>query len=168
MHFLGLRALCTFKESNDTTAARVEWVTTAGHIETSNAVGLFHLDYMHVSDRVQGAASVVRGGFDLGDDWPIDPLLQLERKDLWGTISHVEFSQRGWAPGHEAAKRQGEARRKALTVEEFICTHAVRIDSDSAALRQWSELQNHSARLAELRSTLRQEAVREVRKRLAS
>ena len=40
---------------------------------------------MHVSERVQGAASVVRGGFDLGSDhWPIDAFLQLERKDPWG------------------------------------------------------------------------------------
>ena len=156
-------------------------MTTAGHIETSMvAVSSSWITCLSL-ERVQGAASVVRGGFDLGSDqWPIDAFLQLERKDLWGTIGHDEFSQLGWAPRNEAAKRlfmrgvandlswlQGEARGKALTiVEELIYSHAVGIGSDNAALRQWIELQNHRARLAELRSTLRQEDVREVRKDL--
>ena len=51
-------------------------------------------------------------------------------------------------------------------MEELIYSHGVGIDSDSAALCQWKELQNHRARLAEHRSTLRQEAVQEVRKDL--
>ena len=116
---------------------------------------------MLVSETVQGAASVVRGGFDLGSDhWLIDALLQLERKDLWGTISHDEFSQRGWAARNEAAKQlfmrrvvndfcwlQGEARCKALTiVEEFIYSHAVGIDSDTAALRQSAESHSTAGR----------------------
>ena len=98
---------------------------------------------MLVSEMVQGAASVVCGGFDLGSDhWPIDALLQLERKDLLGTISHDDFSQRSLAPRNEASKRlfmrevakdlcwlQGDARGEALTiVEELINSHAVGID----------------------------------------
>ena len=51
-------------------------------------------------------------------------------------------------------------------MEELIHSHAVGIYSDNAAQRKWNELQNHRARLAELRSTLRQEDVREVRKDL--
>ena len=62
---------------------------------------------------------------------------------------------------------QGAAESDALTiVEELIYSHAVRIDSDTAALQQWSELQSHVARLAELRSTLWEEAGKEVRKNL--
>ena len=62
---------------------------------------------------------------------------------------------------------QGAAESEALTiVEELIYSHAVRIDSDTAALQQWSELQSHRARLAELRTPRRQEAWREVRKNL--
>ena len=56
-----------------------------------------------------------------------------------------------------------KAKGKALAiVEELIYSHAVGIDSVNAAPRQWSALQNHRARLAELRSTLKQEVVREV------
>ena len=46
---------------------------------------------------------------------------------------------------------------------EIIYSHAVGIDSDNLALRQWSGRQNHRKRLAELRATLRQEVAREIR-----
>ena len=50
-------------------------------------------------------------------------------------------------------------------VEELIYSHAVGIDSDNAGLRQWSELQGHRAKLAELRLALRQK-IGEIRKEL--
>ena len=57
-----------------------------------------------------------------------------------------------------------EARGKALvSVEEIIYSHAVGIDSDNPARRQWSGLQEHRKRLADLRTTLRQEAARDIR-----
>ena len=57
-----------------------------------------------------------------------------------------------------------EARGKALvSVEEIIYSHAVGTDSDNSAVRQWSGLQEHRKRLAELRATLRQEAARDIR-----
>ena len=50
-----------------------------------------------------------------------------------------------------------EAKGKALvSVEEIIYSHAVGIDSDNCAIRQWCGLQ-------ELRNTLRQEAARDIR-----
>ena len=67
--------------------------------KNSNKGGLFQLDYMLVSEQLQGEASVVRGGYHLNSDhWPIDVFLRLERKELWGTVNQDEFSQRGWAP----------------------------------------------------------------------
>ena len=94
----------------------------------------------------------------------------MERKELWGTVNHDEFSQRGWAPKTDEAKQifmrrvandlcwmNEEARSKALvSVEEIICSHAVGTDSDISAIRQWSGLQEHRKRLAEFRATLRQ------------
>ena len=57
-----------------------------------------------------------------------------------------------------------EARGKALvSVEEIIYSHAVGIDSDNTAIRQWSGVQEHRKRLADLRTTLRQEASRDIR-----
>ena len=57
-----------------------------------------------------------------------------------------------------------EARGKALvSFEEIIYSHAVGIDSDNCAIRQWSGLQEHRKRLADLRTTLRQEAARDIR-----
>ena len=57
-----------------------------------------------------------------------------------------------------------EARGKALvSVEEIIYSHAVGIDSDNTAIRQWSVLQEHKKRFADLRTTLRQEAARDIR-----
>ena len=57
-----------------------------------------------------------------------------------------------------------ESRGKALvSVEEIIYSHAVGIDSDNTSIRQWSGLQEHGKRLAELRTTLRQEAARDIR-----
>ena len=57
-----------------------------------------------------------------------------------------------------------EAIGKALvSVEEIIYSHAVGIDSDNCAIRQWCGLQEHRKRLADLRNTLRQEAARDIR-----
>ena len=57
-----------------------------------------------------------------------------------------------------------EAKGRALvSVEETIYSHAVGIDSDNSAPRQWSGLQEHRKRLADLRTTLRQEAASEIR-----
>ena len=65
----------------------------------SNESGLFQLDYMLVSEHLQGEACVVQGSYHLSSDhWLIDASLGLERKELWGTVIHDEFSQRGWAP----------------------------------------------------------------------
>ena len=50
-----------------------------------------------------------------------------------------------------------------MSVEEIIYSHAVGINSDNSAIRQWSGLQEHRKRLAELRATLRQEAARDIR-----
>ena len=125
-----------------------------------------------------GEACVVRGGYHLNSDhWPIDGSLRLERRELWCTVNHDEFSQRGWAPKTDEAKKifmrgvakdlcwmNEEARGKALVlVEEIIYSHDVGTDSDNSAIRQWSGLQEHKKRLAELRATLRQEAARNIR-----
>ena len=57
-----------------------------------------------------------------------------------------------------------EANGKALvSVEETIYSHAVGIDSDNCAIRQWCGLQEHKKRLADLKNTLRQEAARDIR-----
>ena len=59
-----------------------------------------------VSGQVHGEACVVRGGYHLNSDhWPIDGSLRLERKELWGTTNQDEFSQRGWVPKTDEAKR---------------------------------------------------------------
>ena len=42
----------------------------------------------------------------------------------------------------------------------------MKVDSDNAALRGWSDLGNHRTQLAELRTFMRQEVVMEVRKEL--
>ena len=50
---------------------------------------------MLVSEQ-QGEACAVRGGYHLNSDHrPIDGSLRLERKELWSTVNHDEFSQRG-------------------------------------------------------------------------
>ena len=60
-----------------------------------------------------------------------------------------------------------KARSKALLlVEVIIYSHAVGVDSDNMATRQWNNLQDHRKRLENLRNMLRQEAVREVRKEI--
>ena len=144
--------------------------------KNSNQGGLFQLDYMLVSEQVQGEACVVRGGYHLNSNhWPIDAFLRLERKGLWSTVNQDEL-QRGWAKKDEAKQIfmrrvakdlcwvNGEAKGTALTsLEEIIYSHAVGIESDNWALRQWSGLQNHRKRLAELRATLRQEVASEIR-----
>ena len=62
------------------------------------------MDYMLVSEHVHGEACVVRSGYHLNSDhWPIDDSLRLERKELWGTVNHDEFSQRGWVPKTDEA-----------------------------------------------------------------
>ena len=132
----------------------------------SNKGGLLQLDYMVVSEHVHGEACVVRCGYHLNSDhWPIDGSLRLERRELWSTVNHDEFSQRGWAPKSDEAQQffmrrvakdlcwmNEEARGKALlSVEEIIYSHAVGTDSDNSAFRQWSRPQEHRKRLAEFR-----------------
>ena len=53
-----------------------------------------------------------------------------------------------------------------LLVEEIIYSHAVSVDSDNMAIRQWNNLQDHRKRLEDLRNVLRQETAREVRKEI--
>ena len=53
-----------------------------------------------------------------------------------------------------------------LLVEEIIYSHAVGVDSDNMAMRQWNNLQDHRKRLDDLRNMLRQETAREVRKEI--
>ena len=77
--------------------SRVEWDHDAccTH-KNSNKGGLFQLDYLLVSEQVHGEACVVRGGYHLNSNhWPIDRSLRLERRELWSTVNHDEFSQRG-------------------------------------------------------------------------
>ena len=81
------------------------------------------------------------------------------------TMQQSSFSC-GELPTICAGCRERQKGKALTTVEELIYSHAVGIDSESAALRQWSELQSHRDRLAELRSALRQEVEREVRKDL--
>ena len=94
MHSLRLRALCTFDHC--LSLPHVEWDHDACWThKNSNKGGLFQVDYMLVSDHVHGEACVVRGGYHLNSDhWPIDGSLRLERRELWGTVNHDEFSQR--------------------------------------------------------------------------
>ena len=121
---------------------------------------------------------MVRGGYHLNSDhWPLDGSLRWERKELWRTTNQDEFSQRGWVPKIDEAKRtfmkgvakdlcwmDEEAKGKALVpVEEIMYSHVVGIDSDNCAIRQWCGLQEHRKRLADLRNTLRQEAARDIR-----
>ena len=54
-------------------------------------------------------------------------------------------------------EREGQG-KALVSVEEIIYSHAVGVDSDNSAIRQWSALQEHRKRLTELRATLRQEA----------
>ena len=98
---------------------------------------------------------------------------------MWGTVNHDDFSQRGWAPKTDEAKRtfmkgvakdlcwmNEEARGKALvSVEEIIYSHAVGTDSDNCQpVRQWSGLQEHrKTSWQSVRATLRQEAARNIR-----
>ena len=120
----------------------------------------------------------MRGGYHLNSDhWPIDGFLRLERKEPWGTINHDEFSQRRWVPKTDEAKQtfmkgvakdlcwmDEEARGKArVFVEEIMYSHAVGIDPDNCAIRQWSRLQEHRKRLADLRTALTQKAARDIR-----
>ena len=96
--------------------------------------------------------------------------------DLLGTVNHDEFSQRGWVPKTDEANKihersgqgsvfdeRGGQGKALVSVEETIYSHAVGIDSDNCAIRQWSGLQEHRKRIADLRTTLRQEAARDIR-----
>ena len=152
MHSLRLRSLCTF-----------DLCLALPHVEWEG--GLFQLDYMLVSEHVHGEACVDHLN---SDHWPIDGSLRLERMELWGTVNHDEFSQRGWAPKTDEAKRifmRRVAKDLCWMNEEARCKALVSVgtDSDNSATRQWSGLQEHRKRLAELRATLRQEAARNIR-----
>ena len=180
MHSLRLRALCTVDHC--LSLPHVEWDhDSCWTHRNSYKGGLFQLGYMLVSEHVHGEACVVRCGYHLNSDhWPIDGSLRLECRELWSTVNHDEFSQRGWVPKTDEAKQMfmrgvakdqcwmnEEARSKALvSVEEIIYSHAVGTDSDTSAFRQCSGLQEHRKRPADLRTTLRQEAARDIRIRL--
>ena len=136
MHSFRLWALCTFEHC--LTLSLIEW--DHGYSWThrnSNKGGLFQLDYMLVSEHVQGEACVVRGGYLLNSDhWTIDASLRLERKESWGTVNHNEFSQRGWAPKTDEPK---------ANLHEVSCQGFV--------LRLWCQLRRTSTRM-QLGSTL--------------
>ena len=97
-----------------------------------------------------------------------------------GISERMEFSQKGWNARSEESRlnfmkvvandfcwMNNKVRGKALLlVEEIISSHAVSIDSDNMAIRQWNNLQDHRKRLDDLRNMLRQETAREVRKEL--
>ena len=92
----------------------------------------------------------MRGGYHLNSDHcPIDGSLRLERRELWSTVNHDEFSQRGWVPKTDEAKQismrgvaedlcwmNEEARGKALvSVEEIIYSNAYDSGVDLNALQ---------------------------------
>ena len=105
MHSLRLQSLCTFDHCLALPHRECDHVSCWTH-RNSNKGGLFQLDYMLVSEHVHGEACVVRGGYHLNSDhWPIDGSLRLERRELWGTVNHDEFSQRGWVPKTDEAKQ---------------------------------------------------------------
>ena len=109
---------------------------------------------------------------------PIDAALRLEHREIWGAVDHNEYSQKGWSTKTDKAKlifmkgvakdfcwMNDEARCKALLlVEEIIYSHSVVTDSDNTAIRQWSGLQEHRKRLADLRNPLRQDTSRDIHK----
>ena len=105
MHSLRLRALCTFDHC--LTLPHVEWDHDSSWTHrNSNKGGLFQLDYMLVSEHVQGEACVVRDGYHLNSDHcSIDASLRLERKELWRMVNHDDVSQRGWAAKTDEAKQ---------------------------------------------------------------
>ena len=64
MHSRRLRALCTFDQCRSLSLPHVEWDhDSCWTHKNSNKGGLFQLDYMLVSEHVQGDACVVRGGY---------------------------------------------------------------------------------------------------------
>ena len=179
MHSLRLRAACTFDFENTDWRSVWDYEEKWTH-ENSYKSGKYQLDYILVSNYVRGEASVVRG-HDLGSDHrPIDANLRLEHKEIWGTAERMEYSQKGWNTRNEEAKlnfmkgvandlcwMDNKARGKALLlVEEIIYSHAVGVDSDNMAIRQWNNLQDHRKRHDDLRNMLRQETAREVRKEI--
>ena len=83
----------------------------------------------------------------------------------------IEYENRGGKIEIHEAKdlcwMDNEARGKALSmVEEVIYSHSVEADSNNAAMRQWNNLQEHGARVEDLRKLLRQEAAGEIRKEI--
>ena len=179
MHSLCLRAACTFDYENTDWSSVWDYEEKWTH-ENSHKGGKYQLDYILVSNYVRGKASVVRG-YGLGSDHrPIDANHRLEHKEIWGTAERMEYSQKGWNTRNEEAKlnfmkgvandlcwMDNKARGKTLLlVEETIYSHAVGVDSDNMAIRQWNNLQGHINRLDDLRNMLRQETAREVRKEI--
>ena len=178
IHSLRLRAVCTF-ESEDTSRNSFWDHEEKWTHENSNKGGRYQLDYLLVSNYVQGNASVVRG-YDLGSDHRlIDANLRLEHKEIWGTTERMEHSQKGWSTRNVEANSKfmkgvandlcwmdNKARGKnLLTVEEIIYSHAVSADSDNMAIRQWNDLQDHRQRLEDLRNSLRREIAKDIRKK---
>ena len=99
------------------------------------------------------------------------------RKELWGTTNHDEFSQRGRVPKTDKAKRvfmkgvakdlcwmDEETRSKRLvSLEEIIYTHAVGIDSDNCAIRQWSGLRKTQEMPCRSQEHTEKKAARDIR-----
>ena len=179
MHSLRLRAACTFNCENTDWSSAWDYEERWTH-ENSHKGGKYQLAYILVSNYVRGKASVERG-YDVGSDHrPIDANLRLEHKEIRGTAERMEYSQKGWNTRNEEAKlnfmkgvandlcwMDNKARGKALLlVEEIIYSHAVGVDSDNMAIRQWNNLQDHRKRLDDLRNMLLQETAREVRKEI--
>ena len=44
--------------------------------------------------------------------------LRLERRELWGTVSHDEFSQRGWVPKTDEVKQFNEGCGQGSVLDE--------------------------------------------------
>ena len=177
MHSLRLRAACTFECEDTFWNSSWDYGEKWTH-ENSNKGGRYQLDYLLVSNYVRGKASVVRG-YDLGSDHrPIDANLRL--KEMWGTTERMEHTQKGWSTRNVEANSKfmkgvandlcwtdNKARGKnLLTVEEIIYSHAVSVDSDNMAIRQWNNLQDHRKRLEDLRNSLRQEIAKDIRKEI--
>ena len=57
----------------------------------------------------------------------------------------------GCGQGSVLDERGGQG-KALVSVEEIIYSHAVGIDSDNCAIRQWSGFQEHRKRLADLRT----------------
>ena len=103
MDALRLRAACTFDYDNTGWRNGWDYEEEWTH-QNPNKGGRHQLDYILVSNYVRGEASVVRG-YDFGSPHrPIAAALRLEHKEIWSTVDHIEYSQKGWNTRTEEAK----------------------------------------------------------------